>query len=55
MIYGVVTVIITNGDVLYCAKMPWNAFFTCILLTNGNSNIDNARQFHCIVHSTYNL
>lgn len=53
MIYGVVTVIITNEDVVYYVKVPWNAFRACILLTNVKSNIDNTREFHCIVHSTY--
>jgi len=52
VIYGVTTVIITNGDVVYCAKVPWNAFRACAVLTNGNCNIDNAREFHGIVHST---
>lgn len=55
MIYGVVTVIITNREVVYYAKVPWNAFRACAVLTNGNSDIDYAREFHGIVHCTYNL
>jgi hypothetical protein len=46
LIYGAVTVIITNGDVVYCAKVPWNAFRACILLTNGKRIIHNARDFN---------
>jgi hypothetical protein len=53
VIYGIVTVIITN--VVYCVKVPWNAFRACILLTNGKRIIDNAREFNCIVHGTNSL
>jgi len=54
VIYGVVNVIITNGDVVYCVKVPWNTFRACAVLTNGYSNIDNASEFHGNGHSTYN-